>query len=175
MDELKSLIEAIAGLPQLAVWVVVAFWAYKVIVIGSIFGVVRLGISKAHDLLVRQRVTVAQVVPMLEGIATGGTLDGLKSELKRAIRAAGEKGLLKRAQSAKEGPGPSAQEILSGMVTHQQTASGGLYGLLNNQQLQNTQNAGYMSPYFSDDSVDWLRQAIDDKIAKDRIEMDSGK
>lgn len=55
MDELKLLIEMVANLPQLATWVLVGFLIYKVSVVGSIYGVIRLLIVKAHDLLVNRR------------------------------------------------------------------------------------------------------------------------
>ena len=55
MDELKLLIEMVANLPQMAIWVLVAFWAYKVVVIGSIYGVIRLAIVKLHDWLTTPR------------------------------------------------------------------------------------------------------------------------
>lgn len=51
MEELKLIIEMIANLPQMALWVLAGFWAYKVIVIGSVYGVIRLGINKAYDWL----------------------------------------------------------------------------------------------------------------------------
>ena len=55
IEELKIIIEMIAGLPHFALWVIAAFWAYKVIVIGSIYGVIRLGIVKFHDFLVKPK------------------------------------------------------------------------------------------------------------------------
>jgi len=48
MEEVKELVEMIAKLPQLAIWVLVAFWAYKVIIIGSIYGVIRFVVEKAY-------------------------------------------------------------------------------------------------------------------------------
>lgn len=57
MDELKLLIEMVAGLPALAVWVLVGYLAYKLVVVGSIYGVIRLLIEKAHHALTTKRVT----------------------------------------------------------------------------------------------------------------------
>ena len=51
MEELKIIVGMIANLPQMALWVLAGFWAYKVIVIGSVYGVIRLGINKAYDWL----------------------------------------------------------------------------------------------------------------------------
>lgn len=49
MDELKLLIEMVANLPTLAVWVLVGFLCYKISVVGSIYGVIHLAIVKFHD------------------------------------------------------------------------------------------------------------------------------
>lgn len=51
MDELKLLIEMVSNLPAMAVWVLCGFFAYKVVVVGSIYGVIRLLITKTHDWL----------------------------------------------------------------------------------------------------------------------------
>lgn len=51
MDELKLLIEMVAHLPSLMVWVLVGYLVYKVAVIGSVYGVIRLLIVKLHDWL----------------------------------------------------------------------------------------------------------------------------
>ena len=52
MEELKILVGMVADLPHMALWVIAAFFAYKVIIVGSVFGVIKLGINKAHDALV---------------------------------------------------------------------------------------------------------------------------
>lgn len=41
MEELKALIGMVNQLPQLALWVLIGFWAYKVICVGSIYGIIR--------------------------------------------------------------------------------------------------------------------------------------
>ena len=41
MEELKLLIEAIAGLPTITLWVLVGYLVYKLAVVGSIYGVIR--------------------------------------------------------------------------------------------------------------------------------------
>lgn len=61
MDELKLLIDMVAGLPTLAVWVLVGYLAYKVAVVGSVYGVIRLMIIKWHDWKVAPRVTVFKI------------------------------------------------------------------------------------------------------------------
>lgn len=49
MEELKELISMLAHLPQLTVWVLAGFLAYKLAVVGSIYGVIRLIVVKVHD------------------------------------------------------------------------------------------------------------------------------
>lgn len=49
MEELKLLIGMVKDLPAMALWVLAGFWAYKVIVIGSIYGVIKFIVSKFID------------------------------------------------------------------------------------------------------------------------------
>ena len=51
MEELKLLIEMVSNLPSLAIWVLVGYLVYKIVVIGSIYGLARFGIEKLHDWL----------------------------------------------------------------------------------------------------------------------------
>lgn len=55
IEELKVIIDMVSKLPNFALWVIAAFWAYKVIVIGSIYGVIRLAINKFHDFLTKPK------------------------------------------------------------------------------------------------------------------------
>lgn len=55
MEELKVIIDMIASLPQLALWVLVGFWAYKVIVIGSIYGAIKFVAQKLFDVFSKPR------------------------------------------------------------------------------------------------------------------------
>ena len=57
MDELKMLVEMVANMPTLAVWVLVGFLAYKVAVVGSIYGLARFLIDKLHDWAVTKKTT----------------------------------------------------------------------------------------------------------------------
>lgn len=56
MEEIELLVKLIASLPTMAIWVIAMFYAYKVIIIGSVFGVIRFGISKLHDYLTKPKV-----------------------------------------------------------------------------------------------------------------------
>ena len=51
MEELRILVEMVAELPRMAVWVLVGFFIYKVVIVGSVYGVVRLAINKVHEIL----------------------------------------------------------------------------------------------------------------------------
>lgn len=48
MEELKLLVESIAGLPDLAIWVVAMYFFFKLAIVGSIFGIVRFIAFKIH-------------------------------------------------------------------------------------------------------------------------------
>ena len=54
MEELKLLIEAVAELPELAIWVVAMYFFFKLAIVGSIYGVIRFFVSKGHDVLQRR-------------------------------------------------------------------------------------------------------------------------
>lgn len=81
MDELKLLIEMVAHLPSLMVWVLVGYLVYKVAVIGSIYGVIRLLICKVHDWKTQPR-------PMKIGakVIDEATADALQVQLLRLNR-----------------------------------------------------------------------------------------
>lgn len=61
MDELKILVDMVANLPSMALWVIAAFWAYKVIVIGSVYGLIRFGIEKLHNYLIKPKEVIRKV------------------------------------------------------------------------------------------------------------------
>jgi hypothetical protein len=62
MEELKILVGMVADLPQMALWVVALFFTYKVTIVGSIFGVLRLLIIKAHSWLTTPRENIVREV-----------------------------------------------------------------------------------------------------------------
>lgn len=69
MEELKMLIEMVANLPQLVIWVLVGYLVYKVAVIGSIYGVIRLAIVKLHDWKVQPKKLQIAGKPISEEVA----------------------------------------------------------------------------------------------------------
>lgn len=68
MEELKLLVTMVADLPSMALWVIAFFFGYKTIIIGSIYGVIRLGIIKLHDVLIQQRTKGVVLKDSLSGI-----------------------------------------------------------------------------------------------------------
>ena len=66
MEELKLLISLVNDLPALATWVLVGYLIYKITVIGSIYGVIRLLIVKMHDvLMVRKSMAKPGEIPCI--------------------------------------------------------------------------------------------------------------
>lgn len=54
MEELKILVEMVASLPEMAVWVLVAFFVYKVIFIGGLFSLLKYVVSSLVKILTKQ-------------------------------------------------------------------------------------------------------------------------
>ena len=55
MEELKILVGMVAELPTMAIWVIIFYFVYKVIIVGSIYGVIKLGIRKMHEVLIKEK------------------------------------------------------------------------------------------------------------------------
>lgn len=55
MEELKLLVEMVSNLPSMALWVIAFFFAYKVIVVGSIYGVIKFVAQKIYESIVEKR------------------------------------------------------------------------------------------------------------------------
>lgn len=70
MEELKTLISAVAGLPTLTLWVLLGYLVYKLAVIGSIYGVVRFAIEKLHSVLITRKTKT-------ENVDLYGTIHGM--------------------------------------------------------------------------------------------------
>lgn len=56
LEEIKELVHLINSLPQLALWVMIGFWAYKVIIVGSVYGLIRFTVDKLHSWLTKPKV-----------------------------------------------------------------------------------------------------------------------
>lgn len=49
MEEIKLLVEAVAKLPNAALWVLLGYLVYKLAVVGSIYGTIRFAVEKLHS------------------------------------------------------------------------------------------------------------------------------
>ncbi len=121
MEELKLLIEMVAHLPAMALWVLVGFFAYKVIIVGSLYGVIRYGIWALHSWL-----TTPKETSKVEKVNLYGMLHGLCITQ------------------------DNVHETLIGQLMRVRG-----------------KGTGINSTYIHSQSVGWMRQASDDKIAKD--------
>lgn len=85
MEELKLLIGMVADLPEMALWVLAAFFIYKVVIIGSIFGVVRLAITKWHDWAVtpKEKMRKVNYTAKLNDITLTGEVPALMKQVER--------------------------------------------------------------------------------------------
>lgn len=81
MEELKLLIEMVANLPAMAMWVLVGFFAYKVIIIGSIYGLIRFIAERLF--LWATKPELKEIRPALDGMTISGNLEALVAQLHR--------------------------------------------------------------------------------------------
>lgn len=86
MEEIKVIIDAIAGLPQIALWVLIGFWCYKVVVVGSIYGVIRFTVAKLHDAYVNRHVVKhTDVSVQVNDLIIKGETDAFMVQLRRLV------------------------------------------------------------------------------------------
>ena len=55
MEQLKLLVEMVSDLPEMAIWVLLGFWVYKIIIVGSLYGCIKYAIKQTHSVLTRQK------------------------------------------------------------------------------------------------------------------------
>lgn len=115
MEELKIIMDTVAHLPAMALWVLAGLLLYKIVIIGSIFGVARLFILKAHDWAVKPR--QKEIDEAVDKITVcSGSFNHLIVQLKRLVNV----------------------------------------------------RAGVGSEWIHETDVRWLKEAIDEKMAKDK-------
>jgi uncharacterized protein YqhQ len=56
----KELAEVLKDLPDLAIWIMIGILFYKVVIVGSIFGIIKLAITKAHDAITKPKTVVTE-------------------------------------------------------------------------------------------------------------------
>lgn len=62
MEELKLLVEMVAGLPAMTVWVLAGYLVYKLAVIGSIYGLIKFIVLHLYKWLTRQEVNIVHTI-----------------------------------------------------------------------------------------------------------------
>lgn len=83
MNELKLLIEMVANLPSLAVWVLVGYLCYQISIIGSIYGLARLAIDRLYRWKTMPKERNVEVRLLIDGMCITGTQDKLMRQLDR--------------------------------------------------------------------------------------------
>lgn len=85
MEELKLLVDMVKDLPSMALWVIAAFFVYKVTIIGSVYGLTRLGIIKLHSWLTtpKHELVVKDYTTKIDRLVVLGASENLISQLER--------------------------------------------------------------------------------------------
>ena len=81
MEDLKEIATFISGLPNLAVWVLAGFLAYKLALVGSVYGTIRFALHLWHDYKTRPPAP-AQMLLGVKAI-DAETADALRTLLSR--------------------------------------------------------------------------------------------
>lgn len=86
INELKLIVDAIAGLPAIMVWVLLGYLVYKLAVVGSIYALIRFCIEKAHHAYTtRHQIKTVELRATINSmcICADGSNDALVAELYR--------------------------------------------------------------------------------------------
>ena len=85
MDELKLLVDMVAHLPTMAVWVLCGYLAYKVAVVGSIYGLARFAIDRLYQWLTapKHELKTVELRATIDGVCVANTADALIAQIHR--------------------------------------------------------------------------------------------
>ena len=83
MDEIKQLVEMIARMPSMALWVLGGYLFYKLAILGSMYGTIRFVAGLLFGWLTTRRVQTVEMRPMLDGLVITGEKDALMAQLQR--------------------------------------------------------------------------------------------
>jgi hypothetical protein len=86
MEQLAdAIIKALGESPQIALWVLAIIYGFKVVVVGSIFGVIKFTVEKLHNYATTPKHTLSRVdiEPILRGHVISGQLDALIAQITR--------------------------------------------------------------------------------------------
>jgi hypothetical protein len=91
MDTLIQILQELKGISGPAMWVgvvtIILLFAYKIALVGSVYGVIKFGIQKVHDVMVKPRHELVErrvdVKAELNGITIGDEVDYLIAQITR--------------------------------------------------------------------------------------------
>lgn len=90
MEELKLLVEMVASLPEMALWVIVMFFAYKTLIVGSVYGLIRFVVMKLHDWAIAKKgAGSVKLSNKFDNLCIGGNESDLAVQLERCKRHTG--------------------------------------------------------------------------------------
>lgn len=81
MDLLERVIGLVKDVPDMAIWVLAGIFLYKTIIVGSIFGILKLLIVKGHDIFTSDRTVYHSIRDLTHGKFGEEALDRLLREL----------------------------------------------------------------------------------------------
>jgi len=119
MEELKLLIGMVSDLPTMAIWVLLFFFIYKVVIVGSIYSTIKIGMCKLHSWAITPKDKLIDVKGDLDGVIITGEYLKFKSQIIRL-------------------PGIRSNSIYN---------------------------------YIHASDIEWLKEAIDSKIEKDKEDV----
>lgn len=79
MEELIVLVELVKSLPTMAIWLIVLYFFYQAVIVGSIYGIIKLGITKLHSWAVAISIDCTVLVSNV-------TITGVELEFREALR-----------------------------------------------------------------------------------------
>jgi len=85
LEIIKEAGAILKDLPDLAIWILVGILFYKVVIVGSIFSVVKLTINKVHDVLTMPKVIKKNITISDKFIVHDGTYDKFLSLIEEII------------------------------------------------------------------------------------------
>ena len=83
MEELKTLLGLVKDLPNLAIWGVIAFFVYKLSILGSVYGVIRYVSGRYFDYKITQKLEIKNIESRLDGMVITGNVDKLIDQIHR--------------------------------------------------------------------------------------------
>jgi len=83
IEDFNILIESIARLPDFAAYMVAFFFVYKVVIIGSVYGLIRYLGMRLFNYLEYRKVEYKEIRPMLDGMCIKAETDKLIAQLYR--------------------------------------------------------------------------------------------